>query len=108
VSRPEARSSTAACTSGWSSRPRRLPAMLHAWHGGEAISPRVRPMKGQVGYIATSVRMVNCPAAARALHAHWSHFSPTSRTPMTCSALLQPPGPFCRQSLCSSARCRFE
>jgi hypothetical protein len=36
-------------TSGWSTRPRRLPAIDHAWHGGEAISPRTRPEKIHTG-----------------------------------------------------------
>ncbi|GAB3121235.1 hypothetical protein GCM10027160_38250 [Streptomyces calidiresistens] len=63
-----------------------MPAIDHAWHGGLAINPRVRPTHGHVGYPATSVRMVTCPAAARVAQAHASHSSPTSRTPRTDSA----------------------
>ena len=83
---------------GWSSSPRRLPAIDHAWQGGLAMSPVVFPRKGPTGYMATSVRMVNCPAAARVLQAHSSHSRPMSRTPRTVRAWLQPPGPANRSS----------
>ncbi|GGS56311.1 hypothetical protein GCM10010270_28660 [Streptomyces violaceus] len=58
-SRPAARSETAWRTSGWSTRPRRLPAIDHAWYSREAVCPGIRPEKIHTGWRATSVWNVN-------------------------------------------------
>lgn len=89
-------------------RPNRLPVVLHAWHGGPAISPLTAVTKGRTGWTAMSVRNVACPATSRVAQADSSHSSPRSIAPSSRSPWLQPPGPANRSRIMRPSRSRPE